>query len=119
MMNFFKKYVIQRMRAVKYALAGLHTAWNKEIAFRLEVMMSVILIPYAFFLEVSSVEKILLIASVLLILIVELINSAIENAVTLFSEKYHELAKAAKDQGAAAVFLAIINMFIVWVIILS
>ncbi|BBJ00602.1 hypothetical protein FGKAn22_22940 [Ferrigenium kumadai] len=101
------------------ALAGLRDAWQHEDAFRQELFVAAIAIPVALFLPVSNVGKALLVGSILLVLIVELLNSAIEAAVDFASLERHPLAKRAKDVASAAVLLSIVNAAVVWVLVLS
>jgi diacylglycerol kinase (ATP) len=101
-----------------YSLAGLHAAFTGEAAFRQLVLANVILIPVAFLLDVSRVERALLIAVCLLALIVELINSAIEAAIDRISLDRHPLSKNAKDMGSAAQLVAMTMIGIVWAVIL-
>ena len=105
--------------ALHYSLAGLRAAFSGEDAFRQEVLMAALLIPVSFVLPVGGVGRALMIASVLLVLIVELLNSAIEAAVDRVSLDRHHLAKRAKDIGSAAVLLALINVFLVWLCVLA
>lgn len=101
-----------------YSLAGLRAAIQHEDAFRQEVLLAGMLIPVALFLHVSTIGKALMIASILLVLIVELLNSAIEAAVDHTSLDHHQLAKRAKDIGSAAVLLSLLNVVFVWLLIL-
>ena len=105
-------------KALFYSLAGLKAAFLNEAAFRQELLMSVVLIPIALFLKVPTGQKILLIISISIVLIVEVINSAIEAIVDLASPEKHDLAKRAKDMGSAAVFLSLLNMVVVWLWVL-
>lgn len=100
------------------SLAGLGAAYKHEAAFRQEVLLAIILITAAFLLPVSGTDRAVMIAAVLLVLIVELLNSAIEAAVDRISLENHELAKRAKDIGSAAVMLALINVPTVWLLVL-
>ena len=110
---------IQRLwNALGYSLQGLISAFRHEEAFRQEALLAALLIPTALFVPVGGTEKALMIASVLLVLIVELLNSAIEAAVDRISLENHSLAKRAKDIGSAAVFLSLINVAVVWALIL-
>ena len=112
---FKGKTGVQRVwNAFHYSLAGLRAAFTCEDAFRQEALLAVLLIPASFFFPVSGIERALMIASVLLVLIVELLNSAIEAAVDRVSLDRHHLSKRAKDIGSAAVLLALINVVIVW-----
>jgi len=104
--------------ALHYSLAGLHAAFSGEDAFRQESLLAALLIPATFLLPVSGVGRALMIASVLLVLIVELLNSAIEAAVDRVSLDRHHLSKRAKDIGSAAVLLALINVLVVWLCVL-
>lgn len=104
--------------ALTYSLNGLRAAIRHEAAFRQELLLAVILIPTALFLDVSASSKALMIASVLLVLIVELLNSAIEAAVDHTSLEQHPLAKRAKDIGSAAVLLSLLTAIFAWSFIL-
>jgi diacylglycerol kinase (ATP) len=106
------------MNALRYSLAGLAAAYRHEDAFRQETWLALILIPTAFFMPASALGKALMIGSVLLVLIVELINSAIEAVVDRVSLEHHRLAKRAKDIGSAAVLFALINVAVVWSLVL-
>lgn len=110
---------LRRVRnAFFYSLAGLRAAFENEAAFRQEIFLAIILIPVALFMPASGVGKALMIASVLLVLIVELLNSAVEAVVDRISFERHELAKRAKDIGSAAVMLSLINVPAVWLLVL-
>ena len=100
------------------ALAGLRAAWQHEDAFRQEVLTAAIAIPVALLLPAGTVGKALMIASILLVLIVELLNSAIEAVTDRISLEDHVLAKRAKDMGSAAVMLSLINVPVVWALVL-
>lgn len=101
-----------------YTLDGLQAAYRHEDAFRQEVWLALVMIPLSFFLPVSGVGRALMITSVLLVLIVELINSAIEAAIDRISLEKHTLSKRAKDIGSAAVMIALINVVATWTLIL-
>jgi diacylglycerol kinase (ATP) len=105
-------------RATGIALQGLHAAWRHEDAFRQEVLIAAIAIPVALLLPASALGKALMIASIILVLIVELLNSAIESAVDHTSMERHPLAKRAKDIASAAVFLSIVNALVIWGMVL-
>ena len=110
---------LQRMRnALFYSLDGLSAAFRHEDAFRLEVLMALVLIPLAIHTPASGEGKALMVGSVLLVLIVELINSAIEAVTDRVSLEDHVLAKRAKDMGSAAVMLALIDVPVVWLLVL-
>jgi diacylglycerol kinase (ATP) len=106
------------VNATGYSLAGLRDAYEHEHAFRQECLLALVLVPVALFLPVSGLERALMIGAVLLVLIVELLNSAVEAAVDRVSLDRHELAKRAKDIGSAAVFLSLVNVAVVWGLIL-
>jgi diacylglycerol kinase (ATP) len=102
------------VRATGYSLEGLRVAFQGESAFRQEVGLAVVLLPAAFWLGRSWVETALLAGSVVLVLIVELLNSAVEAVVDRVSFELHELSKRAKDIGSAAVFLALSLAGAIW-----
>ncbi len=104
--------------AFAYSYAGLRAAYQYEDAFRQEFWLAVLLIPLACFLPSSGIGKALMIASVLLVLIIELINSAIEATVDRISLENHSLAKRAKDIASAAVLISLLNMLTVWALVL-
>lgn len=104
--------------AAAYSFAGLAWAWRKEAAFRQEVLLVAIFAPVGLVLGETSVQRALLIGSLLLVLAVELVNSAIEATVDRVSSDRHELAGAAKDLGSAAVFVALVNVVVVWALVL-
>ncbi len=113
-----KSGLVRVWRAFFYSMAGLSAALKHEHAFRQEVMLALVLIPLAFFLPASSIGKALMIGAVLLVLIVELLNSAVEAVVDRVSIENHPLAKRAKDIGSAAVFIALVNVAVVWGLVL-
>lgn len=104
--------------ALFYSVAGLKAAYRHEDAFRQEAWLALLLIPLALWLPASGIGHALMIASVLLVLIVELVNSAIEAAVDRISLDQHRLAKRAKDIGSAAVLIALLNVCAVWMLVL-
>jgi diacylglycerol kinase (ATP) len=105
-------------KALFYSLDGISAALRHEDAFRLELVLALILVPIALHAPATGVGKALMVAAVLLVLIVELINSAIEAVTDRISLEDHVLAKRAKDMGSAAVMLALINVPIVWLLVL-
>ena len=113
-----KTGLIRVWNAFHYSLAGLRAAYRHEDAFRQEVMLALVLVPLACVLPVGGIGRALMIASVLLVLIVELLNSAVEAAVDRISLENHQLAKRAKDIGSAAVFISLLNVAIVWALVL-
>lgn len=106
------------IKAGGYSLAGFKAAFQSEAAFRQLVLLAVVLIPVAFFLDVSRAERAVLVAVVLLSLVVELLNSAIEATVDRISLELHPLSGQAKDMGSAAQFVALTLIGLVWAIIL-
>lgn len=104
--------------ALHYSLAGLTAAYRHEAAFRQETWLALILVPAAFFTPAGALGKVLMVGSVLLVLIVELLNSAIEAVVDRVSLEHHELAKRAKDVGSAAVLVSLLNVVAVWLLVL-
>lgn len=106
------------VNAFGYSMAGLRAAYKNEDAFRQEVLMAIVLIPLAFYLEGAAVERVLMVGSVLLVIIVELLNSSIEATVDRISLENHDLAKRAKDIGSAAVLVSLLNLAIVWGLVL-
>jgi len=105
--------------AIAYSLHGFSSAFRHEEAFRQETLLAAIMIPLAFMLDVSGLARAVMIASVLLVLIVELLNSAIEAAVDRISLENHRLSKRAKDIGSAAVLLSLVNVAVVWALSLT
>jgi len=106
------------IKACGYSIDGFKAAWVNEAAFRQEIILCIILLPLALWLGETRMERAVLIASLFLILIVELLNSAIEAIVDRFGEEWHVLAKYAKDLGSAAVFLVLTCAASVWALIL-
>ncbi len=107
------------MRAASYSAAGLAAAFKNEAAFRQELALFVVLAPLGFWLGNDGVERALLVGSLVLVLIVELLNSAIEAAVNRVGSEPHELSGRAKDLGSAAVFVSLLLVVIVWALVLA
>jgi len=105
------------LNAFGYSLSGLCEAFRNEAAFRQELLLAVILIPLALFSRRSGCEKAILIGSVMLVIIVELLNSAVENLTDRVSLEIHPLAKRAKDLGSAAVLISLLALAMVWGVI--
>jgi diacylglycerol kinase (ATP) len=112
--NKHPRGLIHAWRATGIALQGLRAAWRHEDAFRQEVLIAAIVIPTALLLPAAPLGKVMMVSSILLVLIVELLNSALETAVDHTSLEQHPLAKRAKDIASAAVFLSIVNALVVW-----
>jgi len=104
--------------AFTYSVAGTLAAFKHEDAFRQEVILSIVLIPLSIYLGQTPIEQVLMIASILLIIIVELLNSSLEATVDRISVKRHKLSKRAKDIGSAAVFFSLVNAAVIWFLIL-
>lgn len=111
---------MQRLiNALRFSGMGLAAAWKSEEAFRQEVVLALILIPAALWLGDNAIERILLIGSVLLVLVFELLNSAIEAIVDRIGLEIHPHSKRAKDMGSAAVLFALIGVIVTWGILLA
>lgn len=104
--------------AFHYSLAGLQAAFQNEDAFRQECILAMLLIPAAFIAPVPGLGRAMMIAAVLLVLVVELLNSAIEAAIDRISLDHHRLSKRAKDIGSAAVLIALVNVIVTWALVL-
>ena len=106
------------VKASVYSWQGLRAAWRHEAAFREELCLCLVLIPLGLYLGDNGVEKALLVASVMLLPLVEILNSAIEAVVDRSGSEHHELAGRAKGMGSAAVALAIALLVVVWILVL-
>ncbi|MDD3801958.1 MAG: diacylglycerol kinase [Desulfuromonas thiophila] len=110
---------IRRIKlAVVYSLAGLKTAFCSEAAFRQELAAATLLLPLVFWLDLALAERLLMIGSLTLVLIVELLNSAIEAAIDRIGPEWHEFSGRAKDLGSAAVFISLLFAVLCWLILL-
>ena len=107
------------LKAARWSLQGLAAAWLHESSFRLEVYLFVVLAPLAWWFGQTPVEQVLLIGSMLLVLSIELLNSAIEAVIERYGPEFHELAGRAKDMGSAAVFVMMANVVLTWAVILG
>lgn len=116
---FENRGLLRAWRALGYSLKGLRSCFGHESAFRQEVAIALVVLPLGLWLGEGGVEKALLVGSWLLVLIVELLNSAIEATVDRFGPERNELAGRAKDIGSAAVFIAILQALLVWGLVLS
>lgn len=106
------------IRATGFSMQGLAAAWKHEAAFRQEAILAILLLPIALLVDVSTSEKLLMIFTLFLVMIVELINSAIEAVVDRISDEIHPLSGRAKDIGSAAVFIALCLCGLTWAMIL-
>ena len=107
------------LRAAVWSLQGLRAAWLHESSFRLEVYLFIILAPAGWLLGATGVERALLIGSCLLVMAMELMNSALEAVIERYGAEHHELAGRAKDMGSAAVFVLMLNVILVWALALG
>jgi diacylglycerol kinase (ATP) len=107
------------LKATAWSMQGLRAAWLHESSFRLEVYLFVVLAPVGWWLGADGVERALLIGSMLLVLGIELLNSAIEAVIERYGPEHHELAGRAKDMGSAAVFVLMMNVLLCWGLILA
>jgi len=105
--------------ATSYSMAGIAWAWRNEAAFRQEVGLAAVLAPLGLYFGKDGEARALLLGSLLLVLIVELLNTAIEAVVDRFGEGHHDLSKAAKDLGSAAVFVSLTVVVVIWVLVLA
>lgn len=104
--------------AFHYSLSGVKAAYKNEDAFRQESLLAALLIPLVFVLPGSGIGRALMVGSVLMVLVVELLNSAIEAAIDRISLDHHRLSKRAKDIGSAAVLLSLCNVIATWTLVL-
>ena len=118
-MTFYNEKGLKRfINAFIFSFAGFKAAWTGEEAFRQEVVVFILAVPLSILLGKNNLEIVLLIASVVLVLVVELLNSAIEAVVDRVGVEYHELAGRAKDLGSAAVMSSILLAVVTWLLIL-
>lgn len=116
---FKGKTGLQRViNATRYSLEGLAAAARHEDAFRQELMLAAVLVPLGLWFGNDGVERALLVGSVLMVLVVELLNSAVEATVDRVSLEDHQLAKRAKDLGSAAVMMSLFSVAVVWLLVL-
>lgn len=120
MSEYFENQGLMRAwRALGYSLKGLRSCYRHESAFRQEVAVSLVVVPLGLWLGEGGVEKALLVSSWMLVLIVELLNSAVEAAIDRFGPERHKLSGRAKDVASAAVFVSISMALLVWGLILA
>ena len=105
------------VRATGFSLVGLRAAWRHESAFRQECVLALVLVPSALWLAETWTQAALLIAATGLVLVVELLNSAIEAVVDRLGDEWHELAGRAKDMGSAAVFVSLMLLAATWALV--
>ena len=109
-----ENWLIHFFKAFSYSMAGIGSTFKLEMAFRMELAAFVVLVPLAVFLPISLVFKALVLGSMFLVLVTELLNSALEWIVDYISTDHHLYAKRAKDMGSAAVFFALVNAGVMW-----
>ncbi len=102
------------LKAAIYSRDGFKTAWTHEMAFRIEAMVIAVLLPIGFWVGQTMVERALLMGSAMLVLITELLNSAVENVVDRIGKEHHMLSKQAKDLGSAAALVSMLTAAVIW-----
>lgn len=112
-----KTGLVRLFDAFGYSMKGFQAAWQNEAAFRQEALLAIILLPASFFLARTALELALLIGGVMLVLVTELLNSAIEAIVDKTTPEIHELAGRAKDMGSAAVLCSLVACGAIWLFI--
>lgn len=112
-----RRGLLRLWRAWNFSLAGLKAAWRHEAAFRQELFLFFVLAPVGLWLGETAGERAMLLGSLFLVLMVELLNSAVEAAVDRLGPDYHPLAGRAKDLGSAAVLVALVNALCIWLLI--
>ena len=105
------------LKTAKYSLQGLLSAWKSEEAFRIELILLMVLLPIAFFIGKSAVEVCLLVMSLFIVLIVELLNTGLEKAIDRISTDINDISGFVKDVGSAAVAISLIQAIVVWAVI--
>ncbi|PWY57598.1 diacylglycerol kinase [Legionella qingyii] len=118
MPKFIVKAILKFKEASRYSFYGLKAAFQDEFAFRLELLVGMIALPVAIFLGKTYLERALLISTLLLVIVAELLNSAVETTLNRIARSWNPLTKKAKDLGSAAVFVTIINALVVWIMII-
>ncbi|STY28222.1 diacylglycerol kinase [Legionella wadsworthii] len=118
MRQLITKAYLKIKEATGYSLHGLKAAAQDEFAFRLELIAGIIALPLSFFIGKTYFECALLISSLLVVFIVELLNSAVETTLNRIDKSWNPLTKKAKDLGSAAVFIAIINALVIWILLI-
>lgn len=112
------KGITRLIKASGYSWQGIRAAWQHEEAFRVEIWLCLVMIPAGLYLGDTGMEKALLVASVILIPLVEILNSAVEAAIDRIGEEHHELSARAKDMGSAAVAITLVLTATVWLLVL-
>ena len=117
-MRFILTELRRLQNATRFSLQGFQHAWREEAAFRFEVLLAAILLPTALWLDIERLERVALISSVLLVLIVEILNSALEATIDRIGPERHPLSGAVKDLGSAAVFVSLVLAGSTWTLLL-
>ena len=110
--------IMRVIYATRWSIKGFRSTLKTEEAYRQELLLLIILAPLAIYLGDNGIERTLLIGSVLIVLIVELLNSAVESAIDRIGDEHHKLSGKAKDQGSAAVFVALVLAAMTWCFVL-
>ncbi|WP_454782659.1 diacylglycerol kinase [Legionella sp. WA2022007384] len=118
MPKFIMKAIRKLKEASRYSFHGLKAAFQDEFAFRLELLVGIIALPVAIFIGKTYIERALLISTLLIVIIAELLNSAVEATLNRIDSSWHPLTKKGKDLGSAAVLVTIINALVVWIMII-
>ncbi len=118
MANSGNKGVTRIIKAAGYSWQGFKSVYKHEEAFRQETVLFIVMAPLGMWLGDTGVERALLLGSLFIVLIVEMLNSALEAAIDRFGPEHHELSARAKDMGSAAVFLSLVNLAVVWLLVL-
>ena len=114
MVKIKEKGLRRLVKASGYSISGLKAAWREEEAFRMECVLTLVMIPAGFWIGADAVQKSLLVGTCLLVLLTELLNAAVETIVDRIGPEHHELSGRAKDMGSAAVLISLILALVVW-----
>lgn len=106
------------IKATRYSAEGIKAAWKHEAAFRQELLALAVFLPLGLLLGQTGLERAVLIVSLMIVIVTELLNSAVEAVVDRIGQEVHPLSKRAKDMGSAAVFVSLVSVLITWVLIL-
>lgn len=109
-----KQGIARLFAAMRYSLAGIRWAWASEEAFRIEAVLFLVLTPIGLWLGENNIERVLLVGVLILVVLIEILNTAIEALVDRVGSEYHELSGVAKDLGSAAVFISLGLVMFVW-----
>ncbi len=118
MAKFIVKAILKLKEASRYSFDGFKAAFQDEFAFRLELLVGIIALPVAIFIGKTYIDRALLISTLLLVIVAELLNSAVETTLNRIDRSWNPLTKKAKDLGSAAVTVTLINALVVWIMII-